>query len=185
MTQAFISNLAREGEKRPFKAHGHAVVGSAGAATFMKGTFEPGWRWSRDVRPIAGTDSCQHRHLGYIIAGTLHVETDDGTVEELTAGDAYEIPPGHDAWVVGDEAWDAIEFTSGRTFAMTRDDLAERILATVLFTDIVDSTAQLSRLGDSAWRRILLEHNDRLRGELDRFRGREIETTGDGFLARF
>ena len=67
MTQVFISNLARDGEKRPFKAHGHALVGSAGAATFMKGTFEPGWRWSRDVKPIAGTESCQTRHLGYTI----------------------------------------------------------------------------------------------------------------------
>jgi len=103
MTQAFISNLAREGEKRPFKAHGQAVVGSAGAATFMKGTFEPGWRWSRDVKPIAGTDSCQTRHLGYAISGRMHVTFDDGTEVEVAAGDAFDLPPGHDAYTVGDE----------------------------------------------------------------------------------
>ena len=147
--------------------------------------FAPGWRWSEAVRPIAGTDSCQHRHLGYVVKGRLHVVMDDGTDADIVADDAYEIPPGHDAWVVGDEGWDAIEFTSARTFAMTSEDLGERILATVLFTDIVGSTATLERVGDSEWRRLLLDHNDRLRGEIDRFRGREIGTTGDGFLARF
>ena len=103
MTQVIISNLAREGEKRPFKAHGHAIVGSAGAATFMKGTFEPGWRWSSDVKPLAGTDSCQTRHLGYVLSGRMHVTFDDGTETEVAAGDAFDFPAGHDAYTVGDE----------------------------------------------------------------------------------
>jgi ketosteroid isomerase-like protein len=103
MTRILISNLAREGEKRTFKAHGHAIVGSAGAASFMKGTFEPGWRWSSDVKPIAGTDSCQTRHLGYVISGRMHITADDGTESEVAAGDAFDLPPGHDAFVVGDE----------------------------------------------------------------------------------
>ena len=110
---------------------------------------------------------------------------DDGTELDIVAGDAYEIPPGHDAWVVGDATFDAVEFASARNFGIAPDEEDERTLATILFTDIVDSTATLARLGDTAWRRVLLDHNDLLRSELDRFRGREIVTTGDGFLALF
>jgi class 3 adenylate cyclase len=146
---------------------------------------EPGWRWSEALRDRAGTESCQLRHVGYAISGTLHVRMDDGVEVEIHPNDAYEIPPGHDAWVAGDEVWDTVEFTSGQVFAMLGDDLGERTLATILFTDIVDSTATLARLGDAAWRRTLLEHNTRMRTLLDRYRGRETGTTGDGFLARF
>ena len=147
--------------------------------------FEPGWRWSTDVAPIVGTRSCQNRHVGYVISGLLHVAAEDGTNLEIRAGDAYEIPPGHDAWVVGDEAWDTVEFTSARTFGASPEDSGERILATVLFTDIVGSTGILEQRGDALWRRLVLEHNDRIRVVIDRFRGREISTTGDGFLAVF
>lgn len=100
----FVCDLEREGENRPFAAHGHAVIGSAGAMTLMKGTFEPGWRWSQDVGPIAGTASCQTRHLGYVLAGRMHVTGDDGTETEIGAGELFDLPAGHDAWVVGDEA---------------------------------------------------------------------------------
>jgi class 3 adenylate cyclase len=147
--------------------------------------WEPGWRWSEVVKPVVDTPSCVNRHLGYAIGGHLHVQMDDGTGLDIVAGDAYEIPPGHDAWVVGDEVFDAVEFASARLFGIAPDEEDERTLATILFTDIVDSTATLARLGDQAWRRVLLAHNDALRGELDRFRGREIVTTGDGFLALF
>ena len=146
---------------------------------------EPGWRWSEALRDRAGTESCQLRHVGYAISGTLHVRMDDGVEVDIHPNDAYEIPPGHDAWVAGDEVWDTVEFTSGQVFAMLGDDLGERTLATILFTDIVDSTATLARLGDAAWRRTLLEHNTRMRTLLDRYRGKETGTTGDGFLARF
>jgi len=147
--------------------------------------WEPGWRWSEVVKPVVDTPLCVNRHLGYVIGGHLHVVMDDGTELDIVAGDAYEIPPGHDAWVVGDTAFDAVEFASARSFGIAPDEEDERTLATILFTDIVDSTATLARLGDTAWRRLLLEHNDALRVELDRFRGREIVTTGDGFLALF
>jgi mannose-6-phosphate isomerase-like protein (cupin superfamily) len=66
-------------------------------------TFEPGWRWSNDVRPLFGTNSCPVHHAGYVLSGRLHVEMDDGSTLDLTGGDACEIPSGHDAWVVGDE----------------------------------------------------------------------------------
>jgi class 3 adenylate cyclase len=120
-----------------------------------------------------------------VIAGLLHVMMDDGTELEIRAGDAFEIPPGHDAWVVGDESWDTVEFTSAAIFGTAPDENDETVLATILFSDIVESTATLSRLGDQAWQRLLLDHNRRIRTELDRFRGREMGTTGDGFLALF
>jgi ketosteroid isomerase-like protein len=103
MAETLVSNLAREGEKRPFKAHGQVIVGGAGGATFVQGTFEPGWRWSKDVKPIAGTDSCQAHHLGYVISGRMHIITADGTEFDIAPGDAFDLQPGHDAWTVGDE----------------------------------------------------------------------------------
>ena len=83
--------------------------GGHAAARF---TMEPGWSWSECVKPVAGTDSCQHRHLGVVQSGKMRVTHDDGTVLELGPGDAYVIEPGHDAWVVGDEAFVGIEFES-------------------------------------------------------------------------
>jgi class 3 adenylate cyclase len=147
--------------------------------------FEPGWRWSRDVAPIVGTESCQNRHVGYVISGQLHVVMTDGTELDIVPDDAYEIPPGHDAWVVGEDTWDTVEFTSARNFAIAPEAIDERVLLTILFTDIVDSTATIGQVGDRAWQALLLEHNERLRAVLDRYHGREIGTTGDGFLALF
>ncbi len=145
--------------------------------------LEPGWRWSRDVGPIAGTRSCQIHHLGVVFSGRLHVETDDGVAGEVGVDDVYDLPAGHDAWVVGDEPFVAIEFASAHIYGVPAD--GDRVLATVLCTDIVDSTAHLRRLGDTAWRELLLRHNQQLRLQLNAFRGREFATTGDGFLAVF
>ena len=77
------------------------------------------------------------------------------------------------------------EFTSARSFAKGSEDRAERILTTLVFTDIVGSTARLEAVGDAAWQGLVLEHNERVRAALDGFRGRELNTTGDGFLAMF
>ena len=151
--------------------------------TIGRFVFEPGWRWSRDVGPIAGTRSCQIHHQGIVLKGRLRLETDAGEVCEVGIDDVYDFPPGHDAWVIGNEPFEAIEFASARLFAAPAD--GDRVLAAMLFTDIVDSTSHLRRLGDSAWRELLLEHNHQVRLELNRFRGREIQTTGDGFLAVF
>lgn len=80
-------------------------------------TFEPGWRWSECIKPVAGTDSCQTNHVGYVVAGTMHIECDDGSRGDFTPGDVYRIPPGHDAWVVGDEAVVVVEFQGAATYA--------------------------------------------------------------------
>ncbi|MBI3770162.1 MAG: hypothetical protein HY271_16945 [Deltaproteobacteria bacterium] len=151
--------------------------------TIGRFVLEPGWRWSRDVAPIARTRSCQIHHQGVVLRGVLRVETDAGDVCEFGVDDVYDIPSGHDASVVGSEAFEAIEFASARVFGAPAD--GDRVLATVLFTDIADSTSHLRRLGDAAWRELLLEHNQRTRLELNQFRGREIQTIGDGFLAAF
>ena len=147
--------------------------------------FQPGWRWSKDVAPITGTRSCQHRHLGYTISGRLEVRMEDGTQLVIGPDEAYEIPPGHEAWVVGDEPWDSVEFTSAREYGISPEALGERVLATILFTDMVGSTALLERIGDHAFAQLVREHNVRIRAAIDRFRGREIDAAGDGFLALF
>jgi hypothetical protein len=84
-------------------------VGSTTAARF---SFEPGWKWSDCIKPVAGTDSCQVRHVGVAQSGRLVVSHEDGTELEVKAGDAYVIEPGHDAWVVGDEPFVGYEFES-------------------------------------------------------------------------
>jgi class 3 adenylate cyclase len=148
--------------------------------------FEPGWRWSTDLAPIVGTPSCQMRHFGYTMSGALRVVMDDGQTLDIRPGTVFEIPPGHDKWVIGDEPWVTIEWgASGRALAAALHEAGDRSLATVMFTDIVASTATLERIGDSAWRDLLVAHNARLREELNIHRGREVKTTGDGFLAFF
>ena len=81
-----------------------------GETTAARMTFEPGWKWSECVKPVAGTDSCQVRHVGVVQSGQLVVKHDDGTEAEVGPGDAYVIEPGHDAWVVGDERFVGFEF---------------------------------------------------------------------------
>jgi hypothetical protein len=81
-----------------------------GGTAAARMTMEPGWRWSECVKPVAGTESCQHRHIGLVQSGTMRVTHDDGTVLELTPGDAYVIEPGHDAEVVGEGHFVAFEF---------------------------------------------------------------------------
>src|SRR3954451_797913 len=81
-----------------------------GDTTAARMTFEPGWKWSDCVKPVAGTDSCQVRHVGVAQAGQLHVEHDDGSQSDISPGDAYVIEPGHDAWVVGDDTFVGYEF---------------------------------------------------------------------------
>jgi class 3 adenylate cyclase len=147
--------------------------------------MEPGWHWREDVRPIAGTDRCMYHHLGYCVSGSLRVAFEDGTEGVINRGEMFELPPGHDAWVEGDEPWVAIDFRGARTYARPPAAGADRILATLLFTDIVDSTATLERVGDAAWRELLAEHHERIGLELDRYRGREVSKTGDGVLALF
>ncbi len=81
-----------------------------GGTSASRMSLEPGWRWSECIKPVAGTDSCQVHHVGVMISGTLHVAHEDGTEQDISAGQAYVIEPGHDAWVVGDETVVGYEF---------------------------------------------------------------------------
>jgi class 3 adenylate cyclase len=155
-----------------------------GEVYLARSTHEPGWRWSQHVKPVVGTPSCQHHHMGVVVAGQLEVVTDAGARRRFVAGEALEVPPGHDAWVVGDEPMVTIEFTGVRGWAKPAET-GERVVATLLVTDIVESTAVAADLGDAAWRERLARHGDRVRVQLDRYRGLEVTTTGDGFLAVF
>jgi class 3 adenylate cyclase len=171
-------------ETRTFP-NGHVDVVRLDDVVVGRMWFEPGWRWSNDIRPRAGTERCMNHHLGVTLQGRLRVEMPDGTEMEIGPGDVFEIPPGHDAWVVGDGPWVSVDFWAMRTYARAEEDHGERILATILFTDIVDSTATAERLGDVRWREVLAIHNERISRELQRYRGRLIQTTGDGILALF
>jgi class 3 adenylate cyclase len=115
----------------------------------------------------------------------IRIISEDGTEVEVGPDDAYDIPPGHDAYVVGDEPVVQIERQGLRTFAGSRGGVRGRRLATLLFTDLVDSTSTAAGLGDTAWRDILSRHYQSARNELDRFGGHESKTTGDGILAVF
>jgi class 3 adenylate cyclase len=155
-------------------------------ATVGHCSFDAGWRWSTDVGPMVGTTSCPIRHLGYAMSGTMRVVMDDGQTLDIGPGTVFDIPPGHDKWVVGDEPWVTLEWgASGRALGAALNETGPRTLATVVFTDIVDSTSRLGQVGDSRWRDLLATHNARLREALNAHRGREVKTTGDGFLAVF
>lgn len=148
--------------------------------------FAPGWRWSTAVGPLMGVTSCPIRHLGYTMTGAVRVLMDDGQTLDIGPHMVFDIPPGHDKWVLGDQPWETIEWGgSGRAVAAALQETRTRTFATVLFTDIVGSTSTVDRVGDEAWRNLLAAHHGRLRLELNVFRGREVKTTGDGLLAVF
>ncbi len=176
--------LANPDEVRTFN-NGRIELYSLDDLDVGRTVFQPGWRWSNDVKPIAGTEFCQYHHVGIVLSGTLHVEMEDGLSLEIGPDSAYEIPPGHDAWVVGDDPWITIDFAGMRSYARTAVGSGDRSLASILFTDIVDSTATAERLGEAGWRALIREHNERVQFELDRYTGRLVKATGDGILAVF
>jgi len=82
-----------------------------------RAVFKPGWRWSKDVKPIAGTDSCQAAHAGYMLSGRMHIRMDDGSEDEFGPGDVMICPPGHDAWIIGNENCVVIDWTGFTEYA--------------------------------------------------------------------
>src|SRR5215210_93265 len=155
-----------------------------GSHTIGYGVEQPGWRWSTHMGPEAGTASCSVHHVQVFLSGRFAVRMDDGEEVEFGPLEVGDIPPGHDAWVVGDEPVHILDFAgSSDAIGMPREH--ERIVTTLLMTDIVDSTRTASRLGDAAWKQLLSDHNRIVRAQLLRFGGSEVNTTGDGFLARF
>jgi quercetin dioxygenase-like cupin family protein len=103
-------------EQRPAGA-ARADIVNLGKLTMMRITAQPGWRWSTDVKPLANTASCQAPHLGYVLSGRARIRMDDGTEEEFGPGDVAVIPAGHDAWVVGNEPYVALDITESAIWA--------------------------------------------------------------------
>ena len=85
--------------------------------TLGRFTFQPGWKWSQCIKPLVKTDHCQLSHVGYAISGKLTVRIKDGTSKTITPGESYAIPPGHDAWVQGNEPFVAVEVLSAEAYA--------------------------------------------------------------------
>ncbi len=145
----------------------------------------PGWRWSTDTKPVVGGDWCDAHHVGFTMSGRWGVVLKDGRTLEFRPGDVFDIPAGHDSWTIGDEPCVTLNWTGLRRFFASKVRLPERFLATMLFTDIVGSTARAAELGDTAWSELLAQHEENMRGELERAHGREVKNTGDGVLAIF
>jgi uncharacterized cupin superfamily protein len=99
---------------------GKVEVLNLGGVQVMRATFQPGWKWSECVKPIVGTDSCEVSHLVYTISGQMVVRMNDGSEVEIGPGNVTAIPPGHDAWIVGDEPYVGIDFQGGGEYAKPR-----------------------------------------------------------------
>lgn len=107
---AEVRNFDSPDEIRGFEGKGEAKVVHVAGHPVGHGTFEAGWRWSENVKPIAGTDSCQVAHFGYVLSGRMLVHMDDGQEIEINPGDVVSIPPGHDAEVPGPDPCVMIDF---------------------------------------------------------------------------
>jgi len=116
MAQAEQKTFGRPDEVRTF-GHGRMELLKIGDSEIGRLTLEPGWRWSNDVKPLAGTDLCEAPHFQYHVSGTLHVVMADGTEFDAVAGDVTALPQGHDAWVVGDEAAVVVDWWGASNYA--------------------------------------------------------------------
>ena len=112
-----VKNLQKPDETRPFKGKGKVDIVHLGETTVGRGIFEPGWRWSTNVKPIAGTDTCEASHIGYCLSGSMRIRMDDGEEKEIKAGDSFHITPGHDAWVTSSEPCVMLDFSGFHHYA--------------------------------------------------------------------
>jgi mannose-6-phosphate isomerase-like protein (cupin superfamily) len=109
-------NLSSPDETRTFDK-GKIEVVNVGDFKFGRSTFQPGWKWSTSVKPIVKTSSCQVHHVGYVMSGRLETVMDDGKKITFGPGDAFDIPPGHDGWVVGNEPVVFLDFMGAAEYA--------------------------------------------------------------------
>ncbi len=162
----------------------HIALTRVGTHSVGRGVLEPGWRWSTHMGPTMGTELCPVHHLQLVQSGRFRFRMADGEETELGPGDVADVPPGHDAWVVGDEPCVMLDI-AGNIDTIGLPQEHERLVTTLLLTDIVDSTKTAERLGDQAWKQLIGEHDRINRVLIERYRGTEVDTTGDGFLAMF
>jgi class 3 adenylate cyclase len=146
--------------------------------------LQPGWNWEEHARPLVGTASCELYHRGVVLSGRMGVRTDEGEQFVIGPNQVFDLPPGHVTWVEGDEELVMVDWAGGAGFD-TQPGEEARVPATILFTDIVDSTARARDAGDASWKRTVAMHDDVVRSVLAGFAGREVETAGDSFLIVF
>ena len=116
MSKAELKTFTNPDEIRPFE-HGRAELVEIGGSQIGRLVLQPGWRWSEDVKPIAGTEWCEAPHFQYHLAGTLRIKMSDGTEFDAVAGDVTALPQGHDAWVVGDEPVVVVDWWGASNYA--------------------------------------------------------------------
>jgi hypothetical protein len=116
MAKMQSKNLSKPDDVRTFDK-GRVELVKLGGVSFGRATLQPGWKWSTCVKPIAQTKSCEAAHLQYHVAGRLHVVMDDGSAQEFGPGEVSMLPPGHDAWVVGNEPVVVIDISGMTDFA--------------------------------------------------------------------
>jgi mannose-6-phosphate isomerase-like protein (cupin superfamily) len=109
-------NISRPDEVRSFD-HGHSDILRMSSGDVGCATFEPGWRWSTDLKPIAGTKDCETHHIGYVLQGRMRIEMTGAEEFDLRAGDLFDIPPGHDAYVLGDEPCVLLDWAGATNYA--------------------------------------------------------------------
>lgn len=156
---------------------------SIGGLTVSRSVQPAGWHWREHFQPLVGGEWCQARHVGVTLEGRQAILLPDGTQVEYGPGDLYDIPPGHDGWTVGDEPCVMVEWSGMRQWV--GGATPHRVLASLLFTDIVDSTGIAARLGDTRWHDVLSLHYQQADQVIEQFGGRRITRTGDGMLASF
>jgi class 3 adenylate cyclase len=146
--------------------------------------LQPGWSWEKHAQPVVGTASCELYHRGVILSGRMGIRTDEGDEVVIEPNQVFDLPPGHVTWVEGDEELVMVDWAGGAGFDAQPGE-GGRVMATILFTDVVDSTALAQRAGDATWKRTVAMHDDIVRSVIAGFGGREIETAGDSFLIVF
>jgi len=109
MPKMEVKNFGSPDELRNFDK-GKLELLNVGGRTLGRAVFQPGWRWTRSLKAVAKTDSCQAPHVNYHVSGVLHIVMDNGDERDCKAGDISVVPPGHDAWVVGNEPVVVVDF---------------------------------------------------------------------------
>ena len=142
--------------------------------------LQPGWSWEAHAQPQVGTASCGLYHRGVVIRGRMGIRTDEGEEVVIGPNQVFDLPPGHVTWVEGDEELVMVDWAGGAGFDTT-PGAGARVMATILFTDIVDSTIHARDEGDAAWKHTVTMQEDIVRTVLVRFGGREVETAGIRF----
>ena len=116
MLDVIVKRFEQPDEVRVFDKGRFELV-KVGGMTIGRASYEPGWRWSVHVGAAAGSKSCQVEHVGMVVSGKATAAMDDGRVIEMKTGDVFYIPPGHDSWVVGNEAYVSLHFLGAETYA--------------------------------------------------------------------